>query len=177
LVTATKKDSQGLCFLGKVDVKDFLSHYVKSRPGNVMNEKGEVVGRHIGAIFYTIGERHGFTITKKTPTDKPYYIFAKDIKKNTVSVSEKTAEGLLPKSLKVLMLENVNWIGEAPALGRKISGRIRYRADLENCRLTKINLKKSSATVAFDKPVLSATSGQSLVLYDGETCLGGGVIR
>ena len=84
LPVAEKKDSQGICFLGAVDLKEFLKHYIKFKKGKVCDEKGEVIGHHEGAVFYTLGERHGFTITKKKSTDGPYYIVGKDIKKNTL---------------------------------------------------------------------------------------------
>src|SRR6185295_7090368 len=88
LPVAEKKDSQGICFLGAVDLKDFLKHYIKEKKGKVLNEKGEEIGFHDGVVLHTLGERHGFTITKKSPTDGPYYVVAKDIKKNVLFVSQ-----------------------------------------------------------------------------------------
>ena len=84
---AEKKDSQGVCFLGPLDMKDFLKHYIKSEKGKVLDEKGKVIGIHDGAVFFTLGERHGFVITEKTQNDKPYYVVGKDIKKNIIIVS------------------------------------------------------------------------------------------
>ena len=81
LPTAEKKDSQGICFLGAVDLKDFLKHYIKEKKGRVLNERGEEIGFHNGAVFHTLGERHGFTITKKNPNDGAYYVVGKDVKK------------------------------------------------------------------------------------------------
>ena len=85
LPNAEKKDSQGLCFVGKIDMKEFLKHFIDEKPGDVLNTDGEVVGHHEGALFYTLGERHGFTVTQKTPEDKPYFVIAKDNKKNIYS--------------------------------------------------------------------------------------------
>ena len=91
LPNADKKDSQGLCFIGKVDVKEFLAHYTKgnpgAKPGKVLNEAGQIIGTHPGALFFTIGERHGFEIdaNNKTPGDKPYYVIAKNMNANTVT--------------------------------------------------------------------------------------------
>src|SRR6185436_15326157 len=87
LPQATRKDSQGLCFLGQVDMKEFLSYYIKAERGSVLNERGEKIGYHEGAIFFTLGERHGFTVTEKGSEDKPLYVVAKNINKNTITVS------------------------------------------------------------------------------------------
>lgn len=81
LPTAVKKDSQGICFIGEIDMKEFLKHYIDIHPGDVVNEQGEIIGYHQGALFHTLGERHGFTITKKGTQDAPYYVIAKDIQK------------------------------------------------------------------------------------------------
>src|SRR6202008_1854292 len=85
---AEKKDSQGICFLGPVDLKEFLKHYIKEKKGKVINKPGETIGYHFGVVFHTLGERHGFTITKKSPHDGPYYIVNKNIKKNILTVSQ-----------------------------------------------------------------------------------------
>ena len=87
LPVATKKDSQGLCFVGTIDVKTLLKNYIDEKEGSVLNEEGEVIGSHIGVMFYTLGERHGFTITKKSTEDAPYFIVAKDLQNNTITVS------------------------------------------------------------------------------------------
>ena len=81
LSTAQKKDSQGLCFVGKVDMKEFLERFIPQKKGEVLNEKGEVIGEHDGVFYYTLGQRHGFLITKKGTDDKPYYIVKKDLEK------------------------------------------------------------------------------------------------
>jgi tRNA-specific 2-thiouridylase len=85
---AEKKDSQGICFLGAVDLKDFLKHYIKENKGKVLNTNGQEIGHHNGAVFLTLGERHGFTVAKKGPNDGPYYIISKDVKKNILYVSQ-----------------------------------------------------------------------------------------
>lgn len=167
LATADKKDSQGLCFIGKIDVKEFLSHYIEEKRGDVVNEKGEVIGHHDGAFFYTIGERHGFTITKKTPYDEPLYVFAKDIEKNTISVSSKDE---LPNGKTSLQLTVVNWIGRTIPVGRKLQARSRYREALQEVVISDQN------AVTFSEPQFTLSSGQSLVVYDGKECLGGGII-
>ena len=174
LPTATKKDSQGLCFLGKIDVKDFLKRYINVKSGKVLNEKGETVGVHDGAVLYAIGERHGFSIENKKPDDAPYYIVGKDIKKNTLVVSNNKSFG--KSAQKEIEIGDLNWIkGVSPLKNKKYSARIRYREELKNCKIKNISPKK--ATIVFDEPEESVSFGQSLVLYDGDVCLGGGVIN
>jgi tRNA-specific 2-thiouridylase len=179
LPTAEKKDSQGICFIGKVDMKEFLSHYIESKPGNVLNEKGEVIGEHEGAIFYTIGQRHGFTISKKSPTDLPYYIVAKDSQKNTLIVSHKYSEDDL-KHVSDIKLSSVNWTHTKPETTQKYQARLRYRQTPQNTIVLNDpewvgNLETPAFT--FPTPQGSVSIGQSLVLYDGEECLGGGIIE
>ena len=171
LATATKKDSQGLCFIGKIDIKDFLSHYMEEKRGDIINEEGKIIGYHDGAFFFTIGERHGFTITEKTPHDAPYYVFAKDIEKNTVSVSQKSVEGTLPNAVTRVTLKDVNWIrGDMPEIGKVFKARARYRAPLQDVRLV------DASTIEFLQPQDSISPGQSLVVYNGTECLGGGIL-
>jgi tRNA-specific 2-thiouridylase len=171
LPVAEKKDSQGICFLGDVDIKDFLKHYIDSKKGKVLNQKGEEIGYHDGAIFYTLGERHGFTVTKKTSNDEAYYILEKDIKKNILIVGNKKNEhNILANSS--FSLDNVNWINLIPDEGKKYQAQVRYHGEFMDCVLENINEK--SVNVIFDKPVLVAP-GQSIVFYEGDICLGGGI--
>jgi len=186
LPNADKKDSQGLCFIGKVDVKEFLAHYTKgnptARPGNVLDEAGRMIGKHLGALFFTIGERHGFEIdaNNKTPGDKPYYVIAKNMNANTVTVSNKDTDGALVGAVKTASLSNVNWISGAPKIGQTLQARSRYRQALQSTAVASISngsaVKDIKAMIEFDKPQDTLTPGQSLVLYDGEACLGGGII-
>ncbi len=174
LPNAEKKDSQGLCFMGKIDVKEFLKHYIKEKPGKVLNEASEIIGEHEGATFYTLGERHGFKITKKGSNDLPYYIVGKDIAKNILIVSDKKYEGEILK--KEIQIEKVNWNqGEEPSLKKKFQARIRYRQELENCKIEKV--AKDSYKIIFDKGQTAPASGQSVVIYDKDVCLGGGIIE
>jgi tRNA-specific 2-thiouridylase len=174
LPTATKKDSQGLCFLGKIDVKDFLKRYIKEKKGKVVDEKGRTIGGHDGAVFYTLGERHGFAVENKNPNDKPYFIVGKDINKNTLTVSHNKAFG--SSAQKEIVIGDLSWTtGVAPIKSKRYTARIRHREDLKECKIKKLSPK--TATIIFDKDEESVSSGQSLVLYDGDTCLGGGIIR
>ncbi len=178
LPVAEKRDSQGLCFIGKVDIREFLSHYIEPVRGNVLNQSGKVIGHHDGALFLTLGERRGFTVTEKTPDDEPYYIIARDMSANTITVSHKNAGGNLPIEKKEYLLENINVISEisstdANVSGEKISARIRHLGELMPCNVKMIG--KDKIKVVFDEPVIVA-SGQSVVLYNGDTCLGGGIV-
>ncbi len=175
LVTATKKDSQGLCFIGKIDMKDFLKEYIRPEAGKVLNEKGEIIGEHDGAVFFTIGERHGFIITKKGTNDLPYYVVSKDNEKNTIAVSNKTNDGLLSTTTNSAHIKNVNWIDTIPAIGDKIMARGRYRQALVACKVTALH--GETATLSFDEPQSTLTPGQSLVMYQNGECLGGGIIQ
>jgi len=204
LPTAEKKDSQGLCFIGKVDMKEFLAHYIDSKPGDVLNEKGEVVGHHDGAVFYTIGERHGFTLTEKTTNNSRFFVVSKDIKNNTITVSPKPGLGenickvnpvpgtgmniekvssvaldkLTPRQrlgvLGVIELKDMHWIAGTPAdLSRTYGVRFRYRQEKVPGKIKKIE------DVYVIYPETSQTdiaSGQIAVVYDGNVCVGSGVI-
>ena len=172
LPTAPKKDSQGICMLGDLDIKDFLSHYIAEKHGDVLNEDGSVIGHHEGAVFLTLGERHGFTITQKTPTEEPYYIVKKDIEKNTVTVGHTRSVETAGIAGDVL-LERFNATCQELKVGDKYMAQIRYHGEYLPCTLS--SLDGASASVLFDDPVLAA-AGQSVVLYEGDICLGGGII-
>ena len=176
LLTAEKKDSQGLCFVGMIEMKDFLKKFLPEKKGDVLNEEGKVIGYHDGAYYFTYGQRHGFTITEKTPDDKPYFVVKKDVDKNTITVSQKLKENK-NYDKKEIIINNVNWIlGEIPDLNKKYQGRIRYRQPLQNCKIYNTQ-STEEFKIVFDEPQKSVSAGQSLVLYDGDICIGGGVIR
>lgn len=174
LPTAAKKDSQGICMLGDLDIKEFLAHYIAAEPGQVLDESGEVIGRHEGAVFLTIGERHGFTVTQKTPHDAPYYIVGKDVAKNTVTVARGGgARFARAAASRAIALENATWVAESPKAGERYEAQIRYHGDYLPCTVQAG--PGSTAIVIFEESVRSA-SGQSVVLYDGDICLGGGIV-
>jgi tRNA-specific 2-thiouridylase len=171
LPTAEKKDSQGICFLGKTDMKEFLTHYMTPRVGPVINEEGNVIGTHQGAYFYTLGERHGFSITTREDSGKPYYIIKKDLKNNTITASHVIHNQGLALVQREINLENINWIsGSAPDGGKLYTAQIRYHGAFLGCKI-----KDGGRTIVFKKPCLAA-SGQSIVIYNDDVCLGGGVI-
>jgi tRNA-specific 2-thiouridylase len=173
LPVAEKKDSQGICFLGAVDLKDFLKHYIKEKKGKVLNKEGEEIGYHDGVVFFTLGERHGFTITKKKSDDMPYYVIDKNIKKNILYVSQE--KNILEDNFfnTTFELKNTNWINEFPNTNKGYTAQIRYHGELQYC---KINMKnETKVEIIFSKPTQVA-SGQSVVIYDEDICIGGGVI-
>ena len=177
LPNADRRESQGVCFLGEFHMQNFLSIYIPTQRGDVLNDKGDIVGFHDNARYYTIGERHGFRITKKTPNDKPYYVIAKDIEKNTITVSD----NLLKKDVvkKEAYIENVNWISVAPKKDKMYKARIRYRQPFQEARITYhvSQDRRNNILIQFEEPQKAIASGQSLVLYYGEECIGGGVIK
>jgi len=175
LDTAEKKDSQGLCFIGKVDIKNFLKNFIKEKSGDVLNERGEKIGKHDGVFFYTIGQRHGFTIMKKKPNERPYYIISKNVDNNTLTVNEgDDKESPLYNSNKI-QIENTNWIaGKKPDSNKKYSARIRYRQPLQKCS---IKYEDEKTFIIFEEKQKAMALGQSVVLCDDEECLGGGIIH
>jgi tRNA-specific 2-thiouridylase len=182
LATAHKKDSQGLCFIGKIDFQDFLSRYISKKQGDVLDEKNTIIGHHNGAHFFTIGQRHGFFIEKKGADDLPLYVISKDIKKNSITVSSRDPELHLlsdAKELREVTISNVSWAMSRDisntSLNKKYSARIRYRQPLAHCKINRISDQKYIIT--FDSSQTAISPGQSLVIYDGEVCLGGGIIN
>ncbi len=171
LVTALKKDSQGVCFLEDINMEEFLKHYLHPSAGVVLNESGEPVGKHNGAVSYTIGQRHNFTITEKKVNDEPYYIISKDVVKNTLMVSRKPAK---TSTLNSHTLREVNWVGEKPVSQKEYGIQMRYRQ-----KVSKANLlcKDDVWSVKFSKSCDIPVRGQSLVVYSGDVCLGGGIIE
>jgi len=170
LPTATKKDSQGICFLGKVNMKEFLSHYIESKQGEVLNTEGDIIGIHDGAVFVTLGQRHGFTLYQTSPSSPPLYVIDKDIVSNTVTVAPEflTKEG----GGKEMILKDMNWISGKPPI--ECEARLRYRQPL--FPVTVQNCKETQCTVIPLTPQSFIQAGQSVVLYQGEVCLGGGII-
>lgn len=165
LPTATKKDSQGVCFLGPLDMKDFLSHYIKVEKGDVLNEKGEVIGFHNGALLFTLGERHGFTLIKNN--NEPLYVVKKDIKNNTITVSNDKYFKDVGESINSVGIDRINWISNIP--NGNYQSQIRYHGEYLNSKV------QAEGKVVFEKSVL-VDKGQSVVIYDKDICLGGGII-
>ncbi|MBI3421150.1 MAG: tRNA 2-thiouridine(34) synthase MnmA [Candidatus Sungbacteria bacterium] len=171
LPNADKPDSQGICFIGQINIQKFLKKYIPLRHGAVVTTAGRVVGEHEGLSFYTIGQRHGIEIGGGIP----YYVAAKDQKTNTLVVVEGPYDEKLFSS--ELTVSGVNWIsGNAPEFPLACEARIRYRQQVQKCRIKKFN-KFKSLKVVFDEPQRAITPGQSIVFYKGDEMLGGGVIN
>ena len=173
LPVAEKKDSQGLCFVGKLDMKDFLAHFIEEKEGSVLNEKGEVIGTHRGAYFYTLGERHGFTVTKKGTEDAPLYVVAKDFNANTITVVTKTKSALECASQDLRASQASFCSGALPEIKNKYTAQVRYHGEQYKCKISALN--NDSVSLKLDKPAVF-DAGQSVVLYDKDECLGGGII-
>lgn len=167
LATAEKSDSQGICFVGKVGIREFLENFVKTEPGAIIDQNGRIIGEHDGALFYTIGQRHGLHVGGGLP----YYVVGKDMDKNEVYVSSDLQDDRLWR--KEIVLTSLHWINEAPLPEQIYGVRTRYRAPLENCTISQ---KDGNIKLVLDGSVRAITPGQSAVLYDGDRCLGGGIV-
>ncbi|MEO7905157.1 MAG: tRNA 2-thiouridine(34) synthase MnmA [Candidatus Saccharimonadales bacterium] len=167
LYTADKKDSQGICFVGKVGIREFLSQYVDQVPGAIIDKKsGKTLGHHDGAIFYTLGQRHGLDLGGGLP----YYVVGKDMDKNEVYVTTDLNDASLWKG--VVKLERAHWINQQPAAGT-YQIRIRHRAPLV---LADVAHDGSDVMLRIHDEQRAVASGQSVVMYDGDVCLGGGIV-
>jgi tRNA-specific 2-thiouridylase len=170
LPTAAKNDSQGICFLGHVDMKDFLMHYIESKEGNVLDEAGNSIGTHDGAIFYTIGQRNGFSVKTVGDSSSPHYVVSKDVEKNTITVSPR----LTTISGKTLILSDVNQISED--FGEECEAQFRYRQKPFKVGISRTEEGHVMLTV-LENSIETPSAGQSCVLYRGDRCLGGGIIN
>lgn len=164
LVTAGKRDSQGICFVGSIGIKEFLSQYVHTEPGEVIDrDSGETIGEHEGAIYYTLGQRHGLSLGGGLP----YYVVGKDMTENVVYVSRNLADESMWR--KELTLSDVHWINEPLEDHEAIRVRLRHRGSLLSARI-------QGATLMLDEPERAVAAGQSAVLYRGDLVLGGGIV-
>lgn len=169
--TATKKDSQGVCFLGHIDIPEFISHFIDLKEGDVLDNKGNIIGKHKGAMVYTLGQRHGFTIFTQDQNREVYYVQAKDVVNNTITVANERPEFKVSQDL---FLQNIV-LREEIKVGDKLSVQTRYRQNPFSVEVKSINddeivLKITEASTE------AVASGQSCVLYLDELCLGGGII-
>lgn len=171
LPTAAKKDSQGICFLGAVDIPDFLSHFVELKPGDVLDRAGRVIGRHESALIYTIGQRRGFSVLPSAAGVTPLYVVSRDVDKNTITVSPRKPQ--IEQSAN-LDLERVSWIGGVGQVGETYDIQTRYRGPLSQAEVVTVGDKKITLRLLEAGEAVSA--GQSCVLYQGNDCRGGGII-
>lgn len=167
LATANKKDSQGICFVGKVGIKEFLGQYVETSPGIILDQHGSKIGQHEGAIFYTLGQRHGLNVGGGLP----YYVTGKDMSKNEVYVTTDINDKQLWHQ--EIQLADIHWINDAPKVGQTYQVRTRYRAPLVEATLS---LGENELKIGLEEEIRAVTPGQSAVVYDNGRVVGGGIV-
>lgn len=168
LATAEKKDSQGICFVGKVGIKEFLQQFVTTEPGAIIEQNGATIGEHDGAIFYTIGQRHGLNVGGGLP----YYVIGKDMAKNEVYVTTDLQDDRLWK--RSLELTDLHWINQGPQEGKSYQVRTRYRAPL--VAIESLTHTDGRLIINLGEDIRAITPGQSAVIYDGNRVVGGGIV-
>ncbi len=169
LSTAEKKDSQGICFVGKVGIKDFLQQFVQTEPGKIIDQHGKEIGEHDGALFYTIGQRQGLGVGGGLP----YYVIGKDMDKNEVYVTNDIQDGRLWH--RELTLASPHWINGAPTEDGKYTVRTRYRAELLPMESI-VQLEDGNWHLGLKDEVRALTPGQSAVLYENDRVVGSGIV-
>jgi tRNA-uridine 2-sulfurtransferase len=174
LAVAEKKDSTGICFIGERPFREFLQRYLPTQPGDMVTPEGKVVGRHVGLMFYTLGQRKGLGIggRRDAEPDTPWFVAGKDLDKNRLVVVQGHGHPLL--LCDTLMASDLNWIGAPPRIGARYGAKTRYRQADAACVVEAID--EDTLKLRFDEPQWAVTPGQSVVVYDGDACLGGGVI-
>ena len=172
LFTARKKDSQGICFVGKIGIRDFLKQFIpEQKPGRIINrETGETLGWHDGAIFYTLGQRHGLNVGGGLP----FYVCGKNMETNEVFVSTDINSSELWTDK--IRLSSVHWINRIAEQGEKIEIRVRHRASLVEATIHFDGKDFENATLELSSEQRAITAGQSVVFYSGDVCLGGGIV-
>ena len=172
--TYDKKDSTGICFIGERKFRDFLKNYIPPQKGEIRTLNDEVIGQHEGMMFYTIGQRQGLGIGgKRDHSEEPWYVTEKDINSNILYVAQgRNHESLFHTKLAT---QNFHWIADQSSLlEQNLKAKTRYRQSDQSCTIEKINNERYE--VAFDEPQWAITPGQSVVLYQDDICLGGGII-
>lgn len=169
-----KKDSTGICFIGERQFQKFLSEYVAAKPGVIQTEDGDTIGHHQGIAFYTIGQRKGLGIGGSAQhSAEPWYVIEKQVDANILVVGQGHDNPKLHKNS--LFASEVHWIRETPRQDFKCTAKVRYRQ--HDCDCTILFMDNNQVVVEFTNSVRAITPGQSVVFYDGEECLGGGIIE
>lgn len=173
-VNHAKKDSTGICFIGERKFKDFLSQYLPAKPGKITTVDGQVIGEHQGLMYYTLGQRQGLGIGgRKGAQEKPWYVYQKDLANNRLIVGQEKAHPLLLSTS--LICNQLHWVaGHPPAQEFTCAAKTRYRQADQACIVKQ--LSEDEFLVSFTQSQWAVTPGQSVVFYDGEICLGGGII-
>jgi tRNA-specific 2-thiouridylase len=171
--THAKRDSTGICFIGERPFRDFLARYLPRVPGPIVTPEGATVGRHDGLAYYTIGQRQGLGIGGTRGAEHaPWFVAGKDLARNALIVVQGHAHPLLHR--REVDAFDVHWISASPpTLPARLTAKTRYRMADAACELRR---NDGGVTASFDAPQWAPTPGQYLVLYDGDVCLGGGVI-
>lgn len=174
LATAAKKDSTGICFIGERRFKDFLQQYLPARPGSIETDAGVVIGEHQGLMYYTLGQRQGIGIGgQKDANESPWYVVGKDMARQVLIIGQGHEHPLMQSHS--LYASMIDWVaGEAPQLPLVCTAKTRYRQADQACTIT---ASGSGYRVTFDELQRAVTPGQSVVFYQDEVCLGGGVIE
>lgn len=172
--TARKKDSTGICFIGERKFRDFLQRFLPAQPGDMVTPQGETVGRHHGLMYYTIGQRQGLGIGgRKDASESPWFVVDKDMASNHLIVTQGHQHELLMKHF--LQASQLHWVvGQPPAPVFGCKAKIRYRQTEETCQVR--ILPEGHGEVCFADAQRAITPGQSIVFYQEDTCLGGGII-
>ncbi|MDO4450027.1 MAG: tRNA 2-thiouridine(34) synthase MnmA [Moraxella sp.] len=172
LATAKKKDSTGICFIGERKFKDFLQTYLPAKQGDIYTDDGVRLGTHDGLMYYTIGQRGGIGIggVANRP-EEPWFVLHKDLANNRLIVGQGHEHPYLMST--TLTAYKLDWVNAVPASGTKLTAKARYRQPDQDCT---VFVDNDTVRVVFDTPQRAVTAGQSVVFYDGEVCLGGGVI-
>ncbi len=173
-VNAKKKDSTGICFIGERKFKEFLSQYLPAQPGEMRTPEGELIGTHDGLMYYTLGQRQGLKIGgRKASSGEPWFVVGKDLKQNILLIAQGEHPMLYSDTLEANQL---HWTtGIAPQTPLRCAAKTRYRQPEQNCTLSWV--ADGECQVIFDEPQRSVTPGQSVVFYQGDECLGGGIIE
>lgn len=176
LATATKKDSQGICFLGPVDMKEFLAHYIPEKPGMVHNLSGERIGEHRGVLLYTLGERHGFHIDPqhKGSSDRPLYVVAKDLP-NNILIVDPDPSVLVSQEGEIVLSSVVDTQGVLKE-GALFQAQIRYHGEPYDLEIQEYDPVLATARIRLMQLKDPVAQGQSIVIYDQNRCLGGGIV-
>lgn len=175
LITAKKKDSTGICFIGERKFRDFLGRYLPAQPGPILNAEGEVVGEHQGLMYHTLGQRKGLGIGgTKAGSEEPWYVVDKDVVNNILVVAQGHEH---PRLMSVgLVAQQLHWVDrEILTAPLRCTVKTRYRQADIPCTVTPLG--EDRIEVRFDEPVAAVTPGQSAVFYLDEICLGGGIIE
>ncbi len=175
LITAKKKDSTGICFIGERKFRDFLARYLPAKPGPIMTVDGQEIGQHDGLMYHTLGQRKGLKIGgTREGSDEPWYVVDKDVENNILIVAQGHEHPRLMSA--GLIAQQLDWVSREPLTQpMRCVVKTRYRQEDIPCTVTPLGDDKIS--VRFDNPVAAVTPGQSAVFYQDEVCLGGGVIE